>query len=115
LNPKRYRPFRVGKVISPVAYQLELPNNWWIHNVFHASLLSPYRETTNHGPNFSRPLPDLVDGEEEQEIEKIINHQYFSRNRTLRYLIKWKGFLESDNEWVTPQHMHTSDLVKAYH
>jgi len=28
--------------------------------VFHVSLLSPYRETTAHGPNFSRPSPDLL-------------------------------------------------------
>jgi hypothetical protein len=74
LNPKRYGLFRIEKVISSVAYHLELPNNWQIHNVFHASLLFPYRETTCHGPNFSRPLPDIIDGEEEQEIEKIIDH-----------------------------------------
>jgi hypothetical protein len=102
LNPKQYGPFHIEKVISPVAYHLELPNNWQIHNVFHASLLLPYRETAYHGPNFSHPPPNLVGGEEEQEIEKIINHQYFGKSQALQYLIKWKGFPESDNEWVTP-------------
>jgi hypothetical protein len=53
LKPKQYEPFRVIKEISPVAYQLKLPMAWGIHNVFHASLLSPYRETTTHSPNFS--------------------------------------------------------------
>jgi hypothetical protein len=28
LNPKRYGPFSIVKIISPVAYHLELPNNW---------------------------------------------------------------------------------------
>ena len=69
LAPKCYRPFRVIKEVSPIAYKIQLPMSWGIHNVFHASLLSPYQETTAHGPNFSRPLPDLIDGEEEYEVE----------------------------------------------
>ena len=65
LAPKRYGPFKIIKEISPVAYQLQLPPTWTIHDVFHASLLSPYSETPSHGPNFSRPPPDLINGEEE--------------------------------------------------
>jgi hypothetical protein len=53
LRPKRYGPFKIIKEISPVAYQLRLPVAWGIHDVFHVSLLSPYREMTAHGPNFS--------------------------------------------------------------
>src|SRR5260370_10225092 len=59
LAPKCYGPFKITKEISPVAYQLRLPTAWNIHNVFHASLLSPYRETNTHGPNYSRPHPNL--------------------------------------------------------
>jgi hypothetical protein len=55
LNPKWYGPFHISKEISSVVYRLELPASWRIHDVFHASLLSPYQETTAHGPNFSRP------------------------------------------------------------
>ena len=115
LNPKRYGPFPIAEVISPIAYRLLLPNNWRIHDVFHALLLTPYRETGNHGPNFSRPPPDLVDGEEEQEIERIISHRRYGKAQRLQYLIKWKGFPDSDNEWVDPAHMHASDLVSKYH
>jgi hypothetical protein len=53
LKPKRYRPFKIIKEISPVAYQLRLPMAWGIYDVFHALLLSPYHKTTAHGPNFS--------------------------------------------------------------
>ena len=53
LAPWRYGPFTIDKVISPVAYHLELPAQWNIHPVFHASLLTPYVETDSHGPNFS--------------------------------------------------------------
>jgi hypothetical protein len=115
LAPKRYGPFQIVKVISPVAYRLRLPTTWKIHDVFHASLLSPYRETTTHGPNFSRPPPDLISGEEEFEVESILNHRRHGRSRTLQYLIKWKGYPHSDNTWEPASQVHAPELTKAYH
>jgi hypothetical protein len=44
-------------VISPHTYLLKLPNQWWIHPVFHAALLSPYRETDAHGQNYLNHRP----------------------------------------------------------
>jgi hypothetical protein len=71
LVPKRYRPCKIIKEVSPVAYQLSLPMAWGIHDIFHSSLLSPYHETMQHGPNFSQLLLDLIKGEEEYEVEVI--------------------------------------------
>jgi len=115
LVPKRMGPFWINKVISPVAYWLALPAAWRIHDVFHASLLSPYHETQAHGPNFSRPPPDLIDGEEEYEVERIVAHRYHGRNRSLQYLIKWKGYPEVDNTWEPAEQIHAPDLLKTYH
>jgi len=115
LAPKRYGPFKIIKEISPVAYQLALPLTWKIHDTFHASLLSPYRETTTYGPNFSRPPPDLINNEEQYKVEQICNHRYFRRNRTLQYLIHWKGYPDSDDTWELVADTHAPDLVKAYH
>jgi hypothetical protein len=74
LAPRRHGPFRITKIISPVVYKLELPHQWNIHPVFHASLLTPYTETIEHGPNYTRPPPDLVGGEEQYEVETICSH-----------------------------------------
>ena len=74
LTPKCYGPFQITKEISPVAYQIALPPSWGIHNVFHASLLSLYHETTGHGPNFFQPPLELIDGKEEYKVERIVNH-----------------------------------------
>jgi len=115
LAPKRYGPFKIIKEISPVAYQLALPLMWKIHNTFHASLLSAYRKTTTYGPNFSRPPPDLINDEEQYKVEQICNHRYFGRNRTLQYLIHWKGYPDSNDTWELAADTHTPDLVKAYH
>ena len=83
--------------------------------MFHASLLSPYHKTKAHGPNYSRPPPDLIDGEEFFEVEQICNHQCHRQLRMLQYLIKWKGSLESDNTWEPADLVLTPDLLKQYH
>jgi hypothetical protein len=115
LAPKRYGPFPIIKEISPVAYQLSLPATWHIHDVFHASLLSPYHENDAHGPNFSRPSPDLIDGEEEYEVERIISHRLQGRSKTLQYLIKWLGYPDADNTWEPAHQIHAPEMIKAYH
>ncbi|KAF8639129.1 hypothetical protein AX16_010363, partial [Volvariella volvacea WC 439] len=74
LAPKREGPFRVTKVLGPVTFQLELPEQWKIHNVFHTSLLTPYKENDIHGPNFLMPLSNIINDEEEWEVENIIKH-----------------------------------------
>jgi hypothetical protein len=53
LDAKRYGPFPIMKEVSPVVFQLTLPLQWHIHNMFHASLLTPYKETEEHGDNFA--------------------------------------------------------------
>src|SRR5712675_414081 len=115
LAPKRVGPFRITKVISPVAFKLDLPLSWHIHDVFHVSLLTPYHETTAYGPNFIRPPPDLIDGEEEYKVEAVLNHRMFGRRRQVQYLIKWKGYPHSDNMWEPSENIHAEDLIKAYH
>ena len=42
---KHKGPFTITEVLGPVTYRLQLPTSWQIHNVFHATLLKPYRET----------------------------------------------------------------------
>jgi hypothetical protein len=114
LAPKRYGPFQVIQEISPVAYRLELPAAWNIHNVFHASLLTPYLETTAHGPNYAKPPPDLIEGEEEYEVERITKHRYFGRTKKLQYLIKWKGYPDCDNTWEPAANLRAAEEIQAY-
>ena len=97
-----------------MAYWLQLPLTWTIHDVFHASLLSPYSETPTHSPNFTQPPPDLIGGEEEYEVESIKAHRYFGRNKKLQFLIRWKGYPESNNTWEPANSVHAPDLVKEY-
>jgi len=40
LDNKRYRPFRISKNIGSEAFQLELSEEWMIHNIFNENLLT---------------------------------------------------------------------------
>jgi hypothetical protein len=100
LAPKCHGPFKVIQVMSPVNYRLGLPMQWSIHDVFHTDLLTPYRETITHSTNYQCPPPDLMDGVEEYEVEKVLDSCRYGCGCKLQYLIAWKGYLESDNQWV---------------
>ena len=86
------------KVLSPIVYQLRLLKTWKIHPVLHASLLSPYHENAVHGPNFPSPPPDLINGEEEYEVEKILHHHGTPTKRS--FLIQWKGYSAKEDSWI---------------
>jgi hypothetical protein len=100
--------------MSTVNYCLELPTQWSIHPVFHIDLLTPYKETIMHGPNFTRPAPELIDGEEEYSVEKILDSRRFGRRRRLQYLVKWEGYPDSDNMWVDKDDVFAEDKVREF-
>src|SRR5216683_3058403 len=115
LAPRRHGPFSITQVISPVTYKLALPHQWTIHPVFHASLLTPYSETKEHGENYSRPPPDLVGGREQYEVEAIRSHRCHAKGKQLQYLVKWLRYPKSDNMWEPAGHLQTPVLLKEYH
>jgi hypothetical protein len=75
LGPKRYGPFPIKAVLSPITFTLHLPEQWRIHPIFHALELSSYRKTDIHGLNFQEPPPNIVAEEEEYEVEAILAHK----------------------------------------
>jgi Chromo (CHRromatin Organisation MOdifier) domain len=113
LRPKRFGPFRVIKVVSPYVYKLDLPPQWKIHNVFHASLLTPYSETAEHGRNHTEPPPDLVDDYQEYEVEEILGSR--RRYKKLQYLLKWKGYSAAHNTWEPVENVNSPELIREFH
>ena len=113
LAPRREGPFEIVQVISPMAYKLWLLPTWKIHDVFHASLLLSYREIPEHRSNFSNPSPDLIGGEEEYKIDKILSHHGTRGWR--QYLVSWKEYSTAENTWEPEWNLqHAQTLLKAY-
>jgi Chromo (CHRromatin Organisation MOdifier) domain len=115
LDAKRYSPFPITKEVSPVVFQLALPPQWRVHNVFHASLLTPYKEMEEHGDNFAQPPPELIEGQEEYEVEQIMNSRWLGRAQKLQYLLRWKGYSRAHDSWQDATEVHTPELIKEYH
>ena len=87
-----------------------------IRPVFHNSLLKPYTETTAHGPNFTRPPPEIVGNEEgHYEIEKILQEQPTRNCKSTEYLVHWKGYPDAENSWLPAKELtHAKELLAAF-
>jgi hypothetical protein len=77
-------------------------------------LLTPYVKMEFHGPNYTRPPPDLINGEEEYEVESILKSRRYGRGCKVQYLVKWKGYTDSDNEWVNWDDMHADEALAEF-
>jgi hypothetical protein len=113
LAPRRYRPFLVTAAISHTTYRLKLPPTWKIHNTFHASLLTPYRETITNGAKYQEPPPDLINGQPEWEVEKVLGSRR-QRNQ-LQYLVRWKGFSDAHDSWEPLSHLTADELIAEFY
>jgi hypothetical protein len=122
-----FGPFAISKVISPVAYQLILPPSFHrIHPVFHVSRLRPFVDGSSLFPSrpsdpLFRPPPAevLPSGEEQWEVERIVDRRERRVGRGRRvlveYLVLWKGFPDWERTWEPVSHLRGAmDAVSAY-
>ena len=113
MAPRRTGPFTVKNKLGPVTYELNLPKSWKIHNRFHVTLLTPVEENDIYGKHFQKPPPELVHGEEEWEVEAIINHRV--RRGKRHYLVHWKGYPASERTWENTRDLKNSqELLDEY-
>ena len=115
LDWKRLGPYRILKRIGLQAYKLALPPTMrHLHDVFHVSLLDSVKATTL-SPRMP-PAPPAVyvkDDHEYFEIEDVLDSKRIGRR--LHYLIKWKGFPDSENSWEPLANIPARGLVKEFH
>ena len=113
LASKWQGPFEMSQVLFPLTYCLHLPATWKIHDVFHAFLLSSYKKTAAHGPNFSKPPPDLIGTKEEYEVDWIVSH--WGTSGHCKYLTTWKGYPLSENIWKPKSNLwHALEILSTY-
>ena len=90
---------------SPNSFRIKLPEDARIHDVFHVARLRPHQDA-QFIRRKSNPFPKMLRGEEEFEIERILDHDF--KHGIQWYLISWKGWSEVyESTWET-----RSDLMK---
>ena len=114
LTPRRYGPFRITQKVSSHSYRLQLPQTWRIHPVFHVQLLRLAQPDPIVGRQPNPPPPEVIEGDEEYELDQIINSRYV-RDR-LEYLVRWKGYHEGYDTWEPATGMAgTQEKVDEFH
>jgi len=87
-------PYKVKGIVLSNVIELELPNSIKIHPVVNISRVQLYKSQVK-GQEKIPPKPVIIKGEEEFEVEKILN------KRTVRgkekFLVRWKGYTAGED------------------
>jgi len=114
MDHKNHGPYQIEKVVvSPLAVRLTLPRKWKIHNVFHVSLLKPYRTSKHRAqPDPSKVLreADDIEQSEEYDIEEVMMADERGRgnNKRVLYLVKWLDYPER-KDWTEEPYYNFSE------
>jgi hypothetical protein len=100
MAPRFCGPFEILARIGPVAYQLALPANLRIHNVFHVSLLKKYVHDPTHMIDWNLVQVE-PEGEFQVEPLRILDQREITlRNRVVAQVkVQWKHFSPEEATW----------------
>ena len=105
-------PYQVKGIISTNTIELDLPNTVRIHPVVNVSRVQRYKDQIE-GQKKEQPAPVIIKGEEEYEVEKILNKKKFREKD--RYLVQWKGYTVEEDIWEPRENLgNAEDLVKEF-
>ena len=105
-------PYKVKGIVSSNVIELELPSSIKIHPVVNVSRVRLYKPQVE-GQKKIPPKPVIIEGEEEFEVEKIIN------KRTIRgkekFLVRWKGYTAEEDTWESRENLENAkELVEEF-
>ncbi len=98
-------PFSIKAIKGKVNFELNLPKTMRKHPVFHVSLLKP---APREAPTVQETT---IESDKEYQVEKILG-----KNSEGKYLIKWKGYENSENTWEPSTNLtNCQDLLQRFH
>jgi len=98
-----------------MAYRLRLPHGMkQLYPVFNVVKLTPAPDDPITGRTTEdHPLPIVIDGEVEWEVEEILDSRW--HRRRFQYLIKWKGYGHEHNSWESTSEVSAPELTVEFH
>jgi len=105
-------PYKIKEIILSNAVKLELPSTVKIHLVVNVSRIRRYVGQVE-GQKKEQPAPVIIEGEEEWEVERILNKQQV-RGKD-KYLVHWKGFTVESDTWEGRENLeNTKEAIEEF-
>ena len=111
LDWKNMGPFPIKRVISPYAYELDLPETMKIHPVRHVSLLELAPTDPLEGQHIPPPPPVIIEEMEEYAVEEILDSRVLRKQP--QYLVRWVGYPHPS--WEPAEYHTRTSAVTTYH
>ncbi|QRW26400.1 Retrotransposable element Tf2 protein [Rhizoctonia solani] len=95
-------------------YCLALPETMKVHDVFHVSLLSAFKQDTEFDCSFTPPLSVITaEGEKEYEVDKFVD--WAAEDRIWKYMVRWKGYAPHEDTWEPAKDLqHCKDKLRDF-
>ena len=105
-------PYKVKGIVSTNAIELELPSSIKIHLVVNISQVQLYRPQMKEQRK-TPPKPVIIEGEEEFEIEKILNKRIVRGKK--KFLVQQKGYIAEGDTWKSRENLkNMKELVEEF-
>jgi len=105
-------PYKIKRIISSNAVELELPKSIRIHPVVNVSRVRLYKPQVE-GQKKIPPKPVIIEGEEEFEVEKILNKRIVQGRE--KFLVRWKEYTAEEDMWESRENLeNVKELVEEF-
>jgi len=105
-------PYKVKGIVSSNTIELELPKSIRIHPVVNVSRVQLYKPQVEEQKK-TPPKPVIIEGEEEFEVEKIINKRMVRGKE--KFLVRWKGYTAEEDTWENRENLENAkELVEEF-
>ena len=108
---------QITKCVGKVAYKVELPPQWRVHDVFHVSLLRKYIPRDKDGHVAAPPVEWLTADDPLYEVESVLAHHQSKTKKgvSTRFLVKWKNYDHLHNSWEPESNLiNCKELLMEY-
>jgi len=104
--------YKVKEIVSSNVIDLELPKSIKIHPVVNVSRVRLYKPQVERQKKIP-PKPVIIEGEEEFEVEKILNKRMIRGKE--KFLVRWKGYTAEKDTWENRKNLENAkELVEEF-
>jgi len=109
---------KVLNQVERLAYHLNIPSMWQIHNVISVVHLEPAHTLDPYQwPQSEKPKGVMIDEEKKWELRKLLKKRTYWRERgiTTEYLTQWLKYESEFDSWINVKDLeHTEELIRLY-